>query len=67
MSTATPDPSRIPASRGAALEALDAAGRLAAYHDGSLDGRDLATWAALWPEEVPIVNDEFEWIAATLE
>ncbi|MGD9734955.1 MAG: hypothetical protein AB7V58_05005 [Solirubrobacterales bacterium] len=40
--------------------------RRAAYEDGGLTRPELAVWAALWPEEVPLINGELPWIAATL-
>jgi hypothetical protein len=53
----------------AASERLDAMGpdrRRAAYEDGELTRAELHVWAALWPEEVPLVNGELPWIVATL-
>ncbi|MBS1895609.1 MAG: hypothetical protein JST59_30285 [Actinobacteria bacterium] len=48
------------------LAALGPGGRLGAYEDGGLSLAELHTWAALWPEEVPLVNGELPWIVATL-
>jgi len=48
------------------LAALDPRGRLAAFERGELTRAELNAWAALWPEEVPRINDELPWIAATL-
>ena len=56
-----------PSPRAARLDQLGAAGRLAAYRAGDLDQPDVATWLARYPDEVPTVNGEFEWIVATLE
>ncbi|MFN8215174.1 MAG: hypothetical protein U0R71_01120 [Solirubrobacterales bacterium] len=48
------------------LSSLGAAGRLAAYQDGELTLSELNVWAALYPEEVPLVNGELPWIVASL-
>jgi hypothetical protein len=56
-----------PSPRAARLDALGETGRLSAYRDGDLDAADVATWYARYPDELPIVNGEFEWIAYTLE
>ncbi|HEY8083322.1 MAG TPA: hypothetical protein VIE64_07180 [Solirubrobacterales bacterium] len=60
-------PPSNPSPRAARLDSLGQAGRLAAYRDGDLDAADVATWYARYPDELPIVNGEFEWIAYTLE
>jgi hypothetical protein len=41
-------------------------GRLDAYREGDLDRAQLGAWAARFPDEIPLVNDELPWIAATL-
>lgn len=38
--------------------------RVAAMRRGELSLEQLAAWTARHPEQVPKVNDEFEWIAA---
>jgi hypothetical protein len=38
--------------------------RVAAMRRGELSYRELAAWSARYPEQVPIVNGEFEWLAA---
>lgn len=48
------------------LAELDPGGRRAAYEEGELSLAELNAWAALWPEEVPLVNGELPWIVATL-
>ena len=53
-------------SRADRLDALRAEGRLAAYERGELTRADLSTWAARYPEEPPIVNGEYAWIAVKL-
>lgn len=50
----------------AALDAMTAAERKAAYNRGELTYQQLYIWAARWPHEVPIVNGEFEFIAVTM-
>jgi hypothetical protein len=40
--------------------------RLAAYEEGELTLAELHVWAALWSDEVPLVNGELPWIVATL-
>ncbi len=57
-----PTPPRTPDR----LAAIGAEGRLAAYHDGELTLAELHAWAALYPEEVPLVNGELPWIVASL-
>ena len=56
-----------PSPRAALLDALGPDGRLAAYREGELNAADVATWYARYPDELPIVSGEFEWIAFTLE
>jgi hypothetical protein len=50
----------------AAIAKLDPGGRLAIYRSGGFTRRECTFWAANYPEEVPLVNDEFEWIALGL-
>lgn len=40
--------------------------RLAAYEQGQLGRDELAAWAAHYPEEIPLLNDELPWIAGNL-
>jgi hypothetical protein len=40
--------------------------RIRAARNGGFSHAERALWAARYPEEVPIVNDELEWIALTL-
>jgi hypothetical protein len=58
----------VPATinRLARLSSLGAAGRLASYRAGNFDRADVAAWAAHFPEEIPTVNGEVEWIACKL-
>jgi hypothetical protein len=41
--------------------------RLAIYRSGGFTHRECALWAADYPDEVPLVNNEFEWIALDAE
>jgi hypothetical protein len=40
--------------------------RLRAYEQGEFTRAELFVWAALFSEEVPLIDDEFPWIVATL-
>jgi hypothetical protein len=54
---------------GSTAEVLESMGpdrRRAAYEAGELTMPELQTWAALHPDEVPLVNGELPWIVATL-
>jgi len=53
-------------SRAARLDALGPTGRLRAYEGDELAPSDLSIWAARYPDEPPLVNGEFAWIACTL-
>jgi hypothetical protein len=48
------------------LHRMDPQERLAAYRAGAFTRRERTIWAANYPEEVPLVNDELEWIALTM-
>ena len=52
--------------RRAMLDQLGPAGRLAYYRTGQLTLRDLNIWVARYPDEVPTVNGEVEWIGLRL-
>jgi hypothetical protein len=41
--------------------------RVSAYRSGALSAHELAVAAALLPKEVPLLNDEYEWIAVDAE
>lgn len=47
------------------LDRMTSADRLSAARRGKLDRHARAVWAARFPEEVPLVNGEVEWIALT--
>jgi hypothetical protein len=54
----TPSPTRI--------DEMTPEGRRLAFDRGELRRGEVLAWAARHPEEVPLINDEFPWIAATL-
>jgi hypothetical protein len=41
--------------------------RISASRHGGFTRRERTIWAARFPEEVPLRNGEFEWIASNLE
>jgi hypothetical protein len=49
--------------RRAALRRLGCHGRVAAYRRGEFDLDTCCLWAACYPQEVPLLNGEFEFIA----
>jgi hypothetical protein len=49
------------------LERMTPEERLRAYRAGVMTRADRAAWAAVWPEEVPRLNDEFEWLVVDCE
>lgn len=48
------------------LRAMSPQQRLAAYRSGLLSHAERALWARTFPDEVPVVNGEVEWIALGL-
>ena len=40
--------------------------RLAAAHEGRFTRAERTLWAARYPQEAPLVNGEYEWIALGL-
>jgi hypothetical protein len=49
------------------LELMSGEERLRAYRSGAMTRAERAAWAANFPEEVPLINGEYEWIAWNLE
>lgn len=71
MTSLIPEPTHSirppgPSERVARLERLGPTGRIAGYRAGKLSIVDLSVWAARYPDEVPTVNGEVEWIGLTL-
>jgi hypothetical protein len=56
-----PAPAR---ERREGLRRLGREGRLAAYRRGEFNLETCSLWAAAYPQEVPLLNGEFEFIAA---
>jgi hypothetical protein len=50
--------------RSQTLRRLGREGRLAAYRRGEFDLSTCCLWASRYPDEVPLLNGEFEFIAA---
>ncbi len=48
------------------LRRLGREGRLAAYRRGEFDLDACCLWAARYPDEVPLLNGEFEFIARSM-
>jgi hypothetical protein len=48
------------------LAAMTPETRRLAYEEGELTRAELFAWAALFPEEVPLIDGELPWIVATL-
>jgi hypothetical protein len=72
LATTTIDPAPVrettksPVSFLEVLHRMSPAERLAAYRHGGFTPHERSLWAARYAEEVPMVNDEFEWIALSL-
>jgi hypothetical protein len=68
MATRTVESSEAERTRSflAALARMDRPERLAVYRSGGLSRVECALWAGNYPDEVPLVNDEYEWIALAL-
>ncbi len=63
-------PTRAPRKRAPRtpqqIDALGPQRRLALYRRGELTRQERFIWAGRYPEEIPRVNGEIEWIALTL-
>lgn len=66
LSTFQADHAACRSDRVAHLDRLGTDQRLAHYYAGRFDQAELWAWAARYPEEVPTVNGEFEWIGLRL-
>lgn len=60
-----PSPAEVPARPDfpVILDRMTPVERLRAYRSGAFDRREVAIWAARFPEEAPLLNGELEWIA----
>ena len=61
-----PRPATAPASSPTRIDEMTTESRRLAFERGELRRGEALAWAARHPEEVPLINDEFPWIAATL-
>ncbi len=48
------------------IDALGPERRLEMYRGGALTRQECVIWAGRYPEEIPLVNGEIEWIALSL-
>jgi hypothetical protein len=62
-----PTPELPDHSFAAILFRMTPAERISASRHGGFTRRERSIWAAQFPNEVPLINGEFEWIARTLE
>jgi hypothetical protein len=46
----------------ARLDRMSSRQRIEAYRSGAFTREERTIWACRYPEEVPLVNDEFEWL-----
>jgi hypothetical protein len=64
----TPERAKVSAPRPLdLLEQMTPQERIRAYRAGALTRAERAAWAAFWPEEVPLLNDEYEWLVGNCE
>jgi hypothetical protein len=61
------EPGALAAEVATVLAAMTYEERVSAYRSGALSTHELAVAAARFPKEMPLLNDEFEWIAIDLE
>jgi hypothetical protein len=59
-------PAELAAEVATVLAGMSYTERVRAYRSGALSARELAVAAAWLPEAMPMLNDEFEWIAISL-
>jgi hypothetical protein len=59
-------PAELAAEVATVLAGMTYEERVRAYRSGALSRHELAVAAARMPEEMPLLNDEFEWIAIDL-
>jgi hypothetical protein len=61
------DPDEIAAEVATVLGRMSYEERVRAYRSGAVSTHELAVAAARFPDRMPLLNDEFEWIAIDLE
>jgi hypothetical protein len=64
-STSRP-PRELAAEVARVLAAMSYVERIRAYRSGALSANELSVAAAWFPEEMPLLNGEYEWIAISL-
>jgi hypothetical protein len=60
-------PAEIAAEVATVLAGMSYEERVRAYRSGALSTHELAVAAARLPERMPLLNDEYEWIAVDAE
>lgn len=60
-------PAELAAEVARVLAGMSYEERVRAYRSGALSAQELALAAGRYPEEMPLLNGELEWIAITLE
>jgi hypothetical protein len=60
-------PAELAAEVATVLAKMTYEERVRAYRSGALSRHELAVAAGWLPEEMPLLNDEFKWIAIDLE
>jgi hypothetical protein len=60
-------PAQLAAEVARVLAGMTFEERVRAYRSGALSTQELAVAAARFPDRMPLLNDEFEWIAIDLE
>lgn len=66
-SQAPPKPSELAAEVATVLAAMSYEERVRAYRSGAISPHELSVAAGWFPEEMPMLNREYEWIAIDLE
>jgi hypothetical protein len=60
-------PAEIAAEVATVLAGMTYEERVSAYRSGAISTHELYVAAARFPDRMPLLNDEFEWIAIDLE
>jgi hypothetical protein len=61
------DPAELAAEVARVLDGMTYEERVSAYRSGALSTHELAVAAARFTDRMPLLNDEYEWIAISLE